>query len=202
MHLKGDGMDAAGQVATAASPPVLLHFENRSEWRSWLKKNHAKMAEVWFTHYKAATGKASVRYEEAVEEALCFGWVDGKKKSIDSERYAYRYTPRGPKSTWSVLNIQRAQRLITENKMTEAGLKAFSGHEKRKTIPLPTLLPKNLQQCFESNETAWKNFERFPAGYKKLCIGWVAIARKEETQKRRLDSLIQHSAKNTRIEFI
>ncbi|MBI3933765.1 MAG: YdeI/OmpD-associated family protein [Acidobacteria bacterium] len=122
-------------------------------------------------------------YEDAVEEALCFGWVDGKKKSIDSERYAYRYTPRGPKSSWSELNIKRAKKLIVEGRQVGAGLLAFEGHEKRKAPSLPTRLPRKLQELFEANQVAWNNFEQCSPGYKRLCIGWVASAKQEEMRR-------------------
>jgi len=180
----------------------LLHFGNRAEWRSWLERNHNKAKEAWLAHYKRATGRPTVSYDEAVEEALCFGWIDGKKRSIDSESYAYRYTPRGAKSSWSALNIKRAKRLIDAGKMMEAGLRAFEEHEKRKSPALPTKLPKKLQELFEANKTAWNNFERFSPGYKRLCIGWVASAKQEETQLRRLNTLIGHSAKNSKIKFM
>ena len=163
-------------MTTAAKPSVptarlsLLHFKNRSEWRSWLERNHNKAKEAWLAHYKKATGRPSVSYDEAVEEALCFGWVDGRKKSVDSERYAYRYTQRGPRSAWSALNIKRATRLIDEGRMVGAGLQAFEGHEKRKTASLPTLLPKKLQKVFESNRAACR------AGLKN---GSLATGRKE-----------------------
>jgi len=87
----------------------LLTFGNRSEWRSWLETNHSRVKEAWLIHYKKFSGKLSVSYDEAVEEALCFGWIDGKKRSVDRERYAFRFTPRGPKSSWSTLNIRRAK---------------------------------------------------------------------------------------------
>jgi len=187
---------------TATDGLTLLSFKNRLEWRSWLERNHDKAEEVWLAHYKNATGRPTVSYDEAVEEALCFGWVDGKKKSVDGERYAYRYTPRSPKSSWSALNIKRAKRLIEEGRMAEAGLKAFEGHQKQKTRPLPTKLPKKLQELFRANEAAWSHFDQFPPGYKRLCIGWVASAKQEVTQLRRLNSLISYSAKNTRIKFM
>jgi uncharacterized protein YdeI (YjbR/CyaY-like superfamily) len=183
-------------------PLALLHFANRAEWRRWLAENHAKAKEVWVGHWKVSTGKPTVDYDEAVEEALCFGWVDGKKKSVDAERYAYRYTPRSSNSLWSALNIDRAKRLIAEGKMTPSGLAAFKGHAKRRSAVLPVVLPRELEKLFRKSTTAWKNFEEFSPGYKKLCIGWVASARKAETQLRRLDTLIQHSAKNTKIKFM
>ena len=176
--------------------------KNRTEWRSWLNSNYEKNREVWLVHYKRATGKPSISYEEAVEEALCFGWIDGKKRSIDAERYAYRYTPRGPKSAWSALNIKRAKALIAEGRMKTAGLKAFEGHEARKTAPHPTILPKPVQELFQKNKTAWEHFNNFSPGYRRLCIAWVASAKRPETQIRRLKILLEHSAKNTKITFM
>lgn len=187
---------------TATAGLELLSIKNRSEWRSWLERNHQEAKEVWLAHYKNAAGKPTISYVEAVEEALCFGWVDGKKKSVDEERYAYRYTPRIPKSFWSALNIKRAKSLIDEGRMAEAGLKAFEGHEKRKTPPLPTKLPEKVQELFRANKAAWNNFNQLSPGYKRLCIGWVACAKQEQTQLRRLNSLISHSAKNTKMRFM
>ncbi|MBI2820576.1 MAG: YdeI/OmpD-associated family protein [Acidobacteria bacterium] len=195
-------MTTAAQKMESAGPLTFLHFKNRFEWRSWLEGNHNKAKKAWLTHYKKATGRPSVNYNEAVEEALCFGWVDGKKKSVNSERYAYRYTPRAPKSTWSALNIKRAKKLIAEGRMTKAGLRAFEGHEKRRTIPVPTRLSGKSQGLFEANQEAWNHFERFSPGYKRLCIGWVASAKQDATQHRRLNKLIEHSARNVKIKFM
>ena len=195
-------MKPATEESESADHSTFLYFKNRSEWRTWLERNHIKAKEAWLAHYKIATGRPSVSYDEAVEEALCFGWVDGKKRSIDSERYAYRYTPRSPKSSWSALNIRKAEKLVAEGRMAAAGLQAFEGHKKRKSPVLPTKLPKELQELFEANKTAWNNFEQFSPGYKRLCIGWVASAKQEETRLRRLTSLIDHSAKNTKVKFM
>src|SRR4030042_3901104 len=98
------------------------HFKNRGEFRKWLEKNHAKKTELWILFYKVRTNKKSVRYAEAVEEALCFGWIDGILKRIDDEKHAQRFTPRNPKSIWSKVNKERAKRMINEGKMTNAGL--------------------------------------------------------------------------------
>ena len=181
---------------------TLLLFENRSKWHLWLAKNHKSATEAWVVHYKKASGKPSVSYDEALDEALCFGWIDGKKKAIDHERYAYRFTPRSPKSKWSSLNVERANRLIESGKMHKSGLEAFEGHEERGSAALPSRLPVKLQELFQAEKIAWNNFTGFSPGYKKLCIGWIASAKQEETQLRRLDALIQNSAANRKIKFM
>jgi uncharacterized protein YdeI (YjbR/CyaY-like superfamily) len=157
-------MKPKGKTTDSQGVSRLLYFASRAEWRRWLAENHGEAKEVWVGHWKIFTGKPTVSYDEAVEEALCFGWVDGKKKSVDAERYAYRYTPRSPQSSWSALNIDRAKRLMAEGKMTPSGLAAFMGHEKRKSAALPIVLPAKLQKLFQANTTAWKNFEQFSPG--------------------------------------
>ncbi|HEV2298876.1 MAG TPA: YdeI/OmpD-associated family protein [Candidatus Acidoferrales bacterium] len=180
----------------------LLSCETRAEWRAWLAKNHAEMCEIWLVYCKKGTGKASVSYEDAVQEALCFGWIDGMDKSLDAARYAQRVTPRKPASSWSESNIARMKRLIAEGKMTPAGLAVFEGHESRRIEPKPTALPRVLEREFKKNPVAWKNFLAFPPGYRRMTIGWVASAKKEETQRKRLEKLIAFSAKNKRIDLI
>ena len=103
-----------------------LYVSNRKEWRSWLKKNNAKVEEMWLIYFKKHTGKPSINYMDSVEEALCFGWIDGLKKRIDKQKYAYRFTPRKSGSKWSPLNIKLAKRMIEEGKMTRAGLEVFN----------------------------------------------------------------------------
>ncbi len=107
-----------------------LYVSNREEWRSWLIKNHAQEKEIWLVFFKKSTGKPSIAYNDSVEEALCFGWIDGLKKRIDEQKYAYRFTPRKPGSKWSPRNIELAKKMIEEGKMAQSGLAAFN---KRKT---------------------------------------------------------------------
>lgn len=180
----------------------LLQIEHRVEWRRWLGANHNKYSAVWLVTFKKATGKPNISYDEAVEEAICYGWIDGKRKSIDDERHAYRFTPRKVDSKWSELNIRRAKQLLESGQMTEAGIAAFEGHETRKSPALPTQLPKKLQIIFESNQEAWNNFTRFPESYQKICIQWIASAKQESTQQRRLESVISHSALNRKVKFM
>jgi uncharacterized protein YdeI (YjbR/CyaY-like superfamily) len=178
----------------------ILYVENRKEWRAWLEANYQQAAEVWLVSYKKETGRPGVAYEDAVEEAICFGWIDGKIKNLDHARFARMFTPRKPKSRWSRLNIERAQRMIREGKMTATGSKVFD--PRNQTPAFPTKLPASLEEQFRKHETAWGNFTRFPPSYQRMTIGWVASAKQEPTQLRRLQQLIAESARNQRIKFI
>lgn len=149
-----------------------------------------------------ASGKQTVSYDHAVEEALCFGWVDGKKKKLDEERYAFRFTPRKAKSTWSKSNLQRAERLIADGKMMPAGLESYNAKDRREVATMPTEMPKALEDKFRGQRAAWTNYQKFPPGYRRVTAGWVASAKKEETQIKRLEKLIESSARNERMEFM
>jgi len=179
-----------------------LYVKDRNEWRSWLEKNSKSSEEIWLLYYKKSSGKQRIAYEDAVEEALCFGWIDAKIKKIDEARYAQRFTPRQPKSRWSALNVKRAKKLIQKGKMTAAGLEAFHPHRTRKTASMPTQLPKDLEEKFIKQVDAWENFNRFPPSYRRITIGWVASPKKEETKLKRLKQLIDFSAENKRIRFM
>jgi uncharacterized protein YdeI (YjbR/CyaY-like superfamily) len=178
----------------------VLYVENRNEWRAWLESNSRQATKVWLVYYKKDTGRPSIAYEDAVEEAICFGWIDGKIKNLDEARFARLFTPRKPKSTWSRINIERAQRMIREGKMTAAGSKVFD--PRNQTPALPTKLPASLEELFRKQVAAWENFTRFPPSYQRMTIGWVASAKQEATRLRRLQQLIAESAANQRIKFI
>jgi len=176
--------------------------KDRAEWRRWLAKNFASSEEIWLVFYKKASGKPTVSYDHAVEEALCFGWIDGMKKKLDEECYAFRFTPRKAKSAWSKSNLQRVERLIADGRMMPAGLKAYHSGDRREVAPLPAAMPKALGDKFRKQRAAWANYEKFPPGYRRLTAGWVASAKKQETQINRLQKLIEFSARNERIEFM
>jgi uncharacterized protein YdeI (YjbR/CyaY-like superfamily) len=176
--------------------------KDRAEWRRWLGKNGVRSEEIWLVFYKKASGKQTVSYDHAVEEALCFGWVDGMIKKLDEECYAQRFTPRKKKSAWSQSNIQRVERLIAEGKMMPAGLAAYQSGDRRDVAPMPTELPKVLEDKFRKQRAAWANYEKFPPGYRRVTAGWVASAKKEETRLKRLEKLMQYSARGERIEFM
>lgn len=176
--------------------------KNRAEWRRWLERNHTRREEVWLGSYNKASGKQTISYDHAVEEALCFGWVDGKKKKLDEGAYAFRFTPRKLKSAWSQSNLVRVERLIAAGKMLPAGLAAYQSPGRREVAPLPVELPKALEAKFRRQREAWANYRKFPPGYRRTTAGWVASAKKEETQIKRLAKLIEFSARNERIEFM
>jgi len=179
-----------------------IEAKNRRAWRTWLKKNHRSAPEIWLIFYKKHSGRSCVSYDEAAEEALCFGWVDSIVRTIDADSYEQKFTPRKPTSAWAASNIERAKKMIAARKMTAAGKSAFAGHEQRVAMPLPTALPADLARRFRKAKRAWKNFERFPPGHRRMAIGWVASAKREETQRKRLDQLIETSARNERVKFL
>ena len=177
-----------------------LYVEDRSQWRAWLEANWQQAAKVWLVYYKKDAGRPSVAYEDSVEEAICFGWIDGKIRNIDQARFARLFTPRKPKSRWSRANLERAARMIGQGKMTAAGMKVFD--PRNQTPALPTKLPAALEERFRKHETAWGNFTRFPPSYQRITVGWVASAKQEATQLRRLQQLIAKSGANQRIKFM
>lgn len=176
--------------------------KDRAEWRRWLGKNHARRDEAWLGFFNKASGKQTISYEHAVEEALCFGWVDGRKKKLNDECYAFRFTPRNARSAWSKSNLVRVERLIAEGKMMPASLAAYQSPGRREAAPLPVELPKALEAKFRDQRAAWMNYEKFPPGNRRTTAGWVASAKKEETRWKRLAKLIEFSARNERIEFM
>jgi uncharacterized protein YdeI (YjbR/CyaY-like superfamily) len=179
-----------------------VYCKTRAEWRTWLEKHGADESEIWLIYYKKDSGKPRVEYEDAVQEALCFGWIDGMEKGLDEQRFMQRFTPRKPNSKWSDSNIARMKKLIAGGQMTAAGLAVFQGYEVRKVEAKPTELPKELEAKFRLAKEAWKNFQNFPPYYRRMAIGWVASAKKEETQLKRLQQLIETSAKNERIRYV
>lgn len=156
-----------------------FYAKNRKEWRAWLEKNHDKKTEIWLIYYKVHTGKPRVPYIDAVEEALCFGWIDSTAKTIDEDRFAQRFSVRRAKSNWSEPNKQRMKRLIKQKLMTPAGLKYYPGETKFK------IQPDVLKELKKDKET-WDNFQKFDTSYQTIRIGFVEGARNrpEEFQKR------------------
>jgi len=177
-----------------------LYVENRSKWRAWLEANSQQETEIWLVYYKQGTGRPRVAYGDAVEEAICFGWIDSKIRKLDEARFAQLFTPRKPKSQWSASNIARAKKMIEEGKITAAGLAVFD--PRNKTPAHPTTLPRPLEDQFKNEKAAWENFQCFPPAYQHMTIGWVASAKQEETQLRRLRRLIAESLANRRIKFM
>jgi uncharacterized protein YdeI (YjbR/CyaY-like superfamily) len=178
---------------------------SRGEWRSWLQENHSRVDEVWLVYFKKHTGQPSITYAESVEEALCFGWIDGIKKRIDEQRYAHRFTPRKAKSKWSALNIKRARMLIDQGKMAPSGLACFDqrikyddGFIEAKTGPDPSL-PPEIEKALKSNSKAWANFTALAPGYRKQYIGWLVTAKRPDTRARRLNEAVRLLEENKKL---
>lgn len=178
-----------------------FHAKDRQEWREWLEKNHRTSIGVWLIYYKVKSGKPSVRYSEAVKEALCFGWIDSKVRSLDEERYMQVFTPRKPKSVWSKLNKQYIEELIEQGLITEAGLEKIEaakqdGSWNELDAIEALIIPADLEQALEANETANKYFQVLSNSSKKNIIFWIESAKRPQTRLKRIEQTISSAAQN------
>jgi uncharacterized protein YdeI (YjbR/CyaY-like superfamily) len=181
---------------------------SRAEWRAWLAENHATSAGVWLITWKKQAARPTVAYEEAVEEALCFGWIDGVRRSLGDGRWTIRFTPRKARSIWSLVNIRHAERLEQQGRMAAPGRKAFEARdakrsgvysfEQRKQIELD----REATKAFKVKPKAWAFFQAQPPGYRRTATFWVMSAKKPETKHRRLTQLIDDSAKGRRLGML
>jgi uncharacterized protein YdeI (YjbR/CyaY-like superfamily) len=179
-------------------------FRTPEEFRAWLERNHDRSAELWVGFHRKATGKPSITWPEAVDQALCFGWIDGIRKRIDETSYMNRFTPRRPTSTWSEINVRRVRELTEEGLMTPAGLGAFEARQENRTgmysyEQRPQELPPKYARSFRSNAAAWKLWRAMPPSYRKAATWWVISAKREETRERRLAILIETTGRGERI---
>ena len=182
-------------------------FKTPDHLRRWLERNHASSTELWLGMYKKASGKRSVTYKEALDEALCFGWIDGVRKRLDEESFVQRFTPRRPNSYWSAVNIRRATELADAGRMHAAGLAAFERRDKAKAEKYSferqnAKLDQTMEKRFRSNPKAWAFFESQPPGYRRLAAHWVTSAKQDETRQRRLEALIKDSASGRRVGLV
>ena len=174
-------------------------FKTPGDFRVWLEKHHDTKRELWVGYYKKDSGRQSITWPESVDEALCFGWIDGIRKSIDGASYMTRFTPRRPRSIWSAVNIKRAEELAREGRMRPAGEKAFAARtENRSGIyayeQRQTELVEPYAKKLRRNKAAWKFFQAQAASYRKAASWWVLSAKREETRLKRLETLIEDSA--------
>jgi uncharacterized protein YdeI (YjbR/CyaY-like superfamily) len=181
-----------------------IFFAASAKLRAWFAKNHASQQELHVGFYKKDSGKASVSYPESVDEALCFGWIDGVRHSIDEISYTNRFTPRKPNSPWSAVNIKRVKELIALGRMHAAGLKAFEAHDAKAAADSYALrhnaaLTDAEQQQFQANPTAWVFFEGKAPSYRKAALLWVVSTKQATTRQKRLATLIDDSANSRTI---
>ena len=181
---------------------------NRRDWRAWLRKNHDSKKEIWMVFYKKHTGKPGISYDAAVEEALCFGWIDSIVKKMDEDKFARKFTPRKSRSRWSELNKKRARKMIDEGKMAETGLArirdAKESGEWFKSVLMGARseelkVPPYFEKALEVNAKARKNFSNLAPTYRRHFIGWISSAKREETRKRRLQEAVQLLEQNKKL---
>ena len=185
------------------SPPKF--FASAAAFRKWLERHHASKGELWLGLWKKDSGRKGLTYEEAVDEALCFGWIDGLAKSHDERSYKQRFTPRKPRSVWSAINLGKIERLKAAGRMAKPGLDAFENRDPRRTglysfenrdVKLSAAFAKR----FRAQARAWAFFEKQPPGYRRLMAFWVMSAKRDETRERRLARLIERSAAGERVQ--
>jgi len=180
------------------------YFRNRDEWRKWLEENSSSSDGIWMIIYKKHTGKECIPYVEAVEEALCFGWIDGKIRRINDDYYIQTYTPRRHGSRWSKYNVERVERLIKEGRMTPRGLEAYN-----KIFEKPHLvydnrtsgdpeIPEDLLFALKKSKAAFDNFVKFSPSARRIFIEWLNSSKKPETRPRRISKIVEAALRNQR----
>ena len=176
-----------------------FYARNREEWRAWLREHHAAAKEIWLVYYRKATGKPRVSYNEAVEEALCFGWIDSQQKGIDEERFAQRFSPRKPGSNWSESNKVRLRKLIAAGAMTPAGLAVAEGV----VLDEPLVVPPDIEAALRHDPQTWQNFLNFPEDYRRIRVAFVESGRKRPGEfAKRLENLVKMTAKNKTFGYV
>ena len=175
-------------------------FKSAAAWRAWLGRNHAREKEIWLVYYKRGSGKTSVTHEEALEEALCYGWIDSVISRLDDERYMQKWTPRNVDSIWSAANKERIRKLIAEGRMATPGMAKIEAAKRNGSwdklsdidrIGRTDEIPEDLSQALATNPVAKEKFERLPPSQKKLWAWWILSAKKPETRSRRIAETIK-----------
>ena len=197
-------MARATVASTRAAKTAPVHFATAVAFRAWLKKNHATAAEIIVALRKKSAPPPGLTYAEALDEALCFGWIDGVRKRVDELSFTQRFTPRKPTSVWSLINIGHVERLTKAGRMMPAGEKAFAARTAARSgiysfENRPRELSSEFQRRFKSDKAAWKFFEQQPPGYQRLMIFWVMSAKRDQTRARRIARLISASKRGRRV---
>ncbi len=175
----------------ARKEPKLLYVPTREEWRAWLQEHHETETEVWLVFPKKHTGDPRVPYGDAVEEALCFGWIDSIARRIDDDRYAQKFTPRKDTGNWSAPNLARMEKLIAGGRMTPAGLAKFAPVAQAPRYQSDSALPLFVEEALKGNEAASQYFQSLPPSHRRNYVRWITEAKKEETRQRRLQEALR-----------
>ena len=188
---------------TALRDAPLVEADDRASWRDWLEANHATAAGVWLVTWRPRSGRVGLDYEDAVEEALCFGWIDSTGGHVDDERGKLYFAPRKPRSPWAASNKARVQRLIGEGRMAPAGLAAIGRAKANGSWEILDTaerleVPDDLTAALEARPPAAVNFGAFPPSARKMLLGWVALARRPETRAARITDIAEAAARNER----
>lgn len=182
------------------------HFPSAAAFRRWLERHHATAPEIWVGFYNKRSGRGGLAYQDAVEQALCFGWIDGIARKIDEERHAQRFTPRRPRSQWSAINVRRYEALQADGQVRPAGAAAFAAWNGTKAAysfeNRETTLAPALRAQFTRRARAWRWFTAAPPGYQRTAVFWVMSAKRPETRQRRLETLITDSEAGLRIRLL
>lgn len=186
--------------------PETIYFPTRREWREWLQQNHHTETGVWAIFYKKNSGQPTMTYDESVEEALCFGWIDSVANKIDEVKFKQLFSPRKPKSGWSRVNKNRIERLLAEGQMAEAGLAKIEaakvdGSWTKLDAVEELLIPEDLQKAFDANPPSGENFEAFARSTKRAILEWLTNAKRPETRSKRIDEIVTKAARNKRAIF-
>jgi uncharacterized protein YdeI (YjbR/CyaY-like superfamily) len=184
-----------------------VHFRSASAFRRWLQARHSGARELTVGFHNKASGKGGMAYSQALDEALCFGWIDGVRNRVDGDTYSIRFSPRKARSIWSLVNVRHARRLIAQGRMRPPGLAAFEAREAGRTgvysfEQRPRDLPAPLKEAFRANRRAWVHWEAQPPGYRRTAIWWVVSAVREETRLVRLGRLIGDHAAGRRLGLV
>lgn len=186
----------------------LIFFETAAKLRAWLEANHQIETELWVGMYKKSTGRASITWSEVVDQCLCFGWIDGIRKTVDEHSFKNRITPRKPTSNWSAINIAKVEALTKQGLMYPAGLEAYSKRKAEKSRVYsfeqdeePAFNHEEIEQ-FQNNSDAWAWFQARPPGYRRIATHWVISAKRPETRQKRLTTLIEDSANARNIALL
>jgi uncharacterized protein YdeI (YjbR/CyaY-like superfamily) len=177
-------------------------FPTQDKFRQWLKQHHKKETELIVGYYKVGSGKPSMTWSQSVDQALCFGWIDGIRRSLDDESYCIRFTPRKSTSIWSAINIKKIEELTRQGLMQPAGLASFENRKENKSRIYSfeneeVKFPTEFEKQFKANKKAWKYFQSLAVSYRKTSLHWVMSAQQETTRLKRLNQLIAESAAET-----
>lgn len=180
--------------------------KSRAAWRTWLEEYHGKESAVWLVIYKKSSGVPSVHYPEAVDEALCFGWIDSKPNKRDEQSYYQYFSPRHPKSNWSRVNKEKIRRLTAENRMAPAGQAVVALAKEAGTWNAlkdvdNLVVPDDLQEAFDRDPTAYQHWQGFPPSVRRGILEWIFNAKRPETRRQRIEKTVQLAAQNIRANF-